>query len=98
VNTEIWPTPESEGATEKVCRKNRGTASAPRRSIRDDAAIGHANQAGTLAVLGSVGVCDRCGQERSSRWGREEIRRSEAAQNRRKKLLRPFPVSARVGL
>jgi putative NIF3 family GTP cyclohydrolase 1 type 2 len=30
--------------------------------------------------------------------GREEIRRIQAAQNRRKKLLRPFPVSARVGL
>ena len=30
--------------------------------------------------------------------GREESRRIKAAQNRRKKLLRPFPVSARVGL
>jgi hypothetical protein len=29
--------------------------------------------------------------------GREEIRRTQAAQNRRKKILRPLPDSARVG-
>jgi hypothetical protein len=30
--------------------------------------------------------------------GREKIRRIQATQNRRKKLLRPLPDSARVGL
>ena len=80
-----------------MCRKNRGTASARRRKRWAVVASGQANQAGTLAVLGCACVCDRCGQERSSHLGKEGSRQIQAAQNRRKKLLRPLPDSARVG-
>src|ERR1035441_791865 len=67
--------------------KNRLTASAPRRTMRDAVASGHANRAGRLAALESACVCDRCGQERASRCGREGNRQIQAAQNRRKKTL-----------
>ena len=40
-------------AIKKVCRKNRGAASAPRCVARDAEAVGAANGAETLAVLGS---------------------------------------------
>jgi len=50
-----------------VCRKNRRAASAPRRTKCEAGASGLANQAGRLAVLGCSCVCDRCGQERTSR-------------------------------
>jgi hypothetical protein len=65
--------------------------------MRGAVAASEANQAGTLAVLGCACVCDRCGQERSSRFGKEGSRQIQATQNRRKKLLRPLPDSARVG-
>jgi hypothetical protein len=50
--------------------KNRRTASAPRRTKCAAVASGEANQAGRLAGLGCACVCDRCGQERSSRSGK----------------------------
>jgi hypothetical protein len=62
------------------------------------AACGDANRAGRLAALGmrvyAIGV-DKSGLLVR---GKEEFRRNQAAQNRRKKLLRPLTDSARVGL
>ena len=52
-----------------MCSKNRRAASAPRRTMCAAPAFGQANQAGSVAALGSACVCDRCGQERSFRWG-----------------------------
>ena len=65
-------TPESDGPLKKCVVRIAGQQARPGERCVPLRPSGRANQAGRLAVLGCACVCDRCGQERTSRKRRGE--------------------------